>query len=118
MIISIVPPTDVEPISIGCTYNDDCPDHAACRNSACINPCAAENPCAPSAICTVVKHKPLCSCPDGYIGTPEIDCRLRKQRKVKKCGIFKKIWIFNIFIIVPIKAFKIMKVSKKGRGEY
>ena len=78
MIISIVPPTDVEPISIGCTYNDDCPDHAACRNSACINPCAAENPCAPSAICTVIKHEPLCSCPDGYIGTPEIDCRLRK----------------------------------------
>ena len=75
---SLVPPTEVEPISIGCTYNDDCPDHAACRNSACINPCAAENPCAPSAICTVVKHEALCSCPDGYIGTPEIDCRLRK----------------------------------------
>ena len=79
-IINLVPPGAVEPVSIGCISNDDCPDHAACRNSACINPCALDNPCAPNANCKVLGHEPVCTCPDGYIGSPTTECRLRKYR--------------------------------------
>ena len=66
------------PIDFGCISNNDCPDYTACENRKCINPCAADDVCAPNAICTVSRHKALCACPDGYIGTPEISCSLRK----------------------------------------
>jgi hypothetical protein len=62
----------------GCSNNNDCPDHAACENRQCINPCAIRDPCAASANCKVFNHQPICTCPDGYVGTPNVDCRLRK----------------------------------------
>lgn len=65
-------------LAVGCSVNDECPDYAACQASQCINPCAVGNPCAPSAICKVINHTPRCTCPDGYIGSPTTDCRLRK----------------------------------------
>ena len=78
MLVPLVPPDSVEAVSVGCASNDDCPDHAACQNRACINPCALESPCAPNAICKVLTHEAVCTCPDEYIGSPLTDCRLRK----------------------------------------
>ncbi len=66
------------PVVAGCTSNSDCPDHAACYNTRCINPCAERSPCAPSAYCKVVNHQAVCTCPDGYIGTPTTNCLPRK----------------------------------------
>ena len=43
----------------------------------CINPCA-EHPCAPSANCRAVNHRAICTCPDGYIGSPTTSCRPRE----------------------------------------
>ena len=43
----------------------------------CINPCA-EHPCAPSAHCRAVNHRAICTCPDGYIGSPTTSCRPRE----------------------------------------
>jgi hypothetical protein len=77
-ILSLVAPTVVEPITPGCATNSDCPDYTACRNSQCINPCAVDDPCAPTANCKVINHQPVCTCPDGYIGSPTTECRLRK----------------------------------------
>lgn len=69
----------VEPLlTVGCLQNDDCPLYTACKNRQCINPCAERNPCATTADCQVVNHEPVCTCPDGYIGSPLTDCRLRK----------------------------------------
>ena len=62
----------------GCSDNNDCPDYSACQNRNCINPCARNDPCAPGANCRVANHNPICTCPDGYIGTPTTSCRLRK----------------------------------------
>ena len=67
-----------EPLEIGCASNEDCPDYAACQNTHCINPCAVRDPCAPLATCRVVNHAPVCTCPDGYIGSPEVECRPRE----------------------------------------
>lgn len=76
MSFSVSPVTEPA-LAAGCRSDSDCPDYAACANRLCINPCAAGNPCAPSANCKVVNHQPVCTCPDGYIGTPTTDCRPR-----------------------------------------
>ena len=78
MIFLIVAPPTEPTLAAGCANNQECPDHAACRNRLCINPCAYDNPCAPNANCRVVNHEPVCTCPDGYIGSPETSCELRK----------------------------------------
>ena len=70
----------IEPPSLfaGCASNNDCPDYTACENRKCINPCAEKDPCARNAYCKVIRHKPVCTCPDGYIGDPTTSCELRK----------------------------------------
>ena len=70
-------PSTEPSLAEGCAYDDECPDHTACENRLCINPCAYQNPCAPTANCQVIRHKPVCSCPDGYIGSPTTSCTLR-----------------------------------------
>ena len=76
--LSLVAPPTEPTLAAGCANNQECPDHAACRNRLCINPCAYDNPCAPNANCRVVNHEPVCTCPDGFIGSPETSCELRK----------------------------------------
>ena len=74
---SAPPPTEPS-LDVGCSTNDECPDYTACENRQCINPCAFKNPCAPTAHCKVVRHSPICTCPDGYVGSPTTSCQLRK----------------------------------------
>ena len=62
----------------GCLTSNDCPDYTACQSRKCINPCAASNVCASNANCRVTRHQAVCTCPDGYIGSPEISCSLRE----------------------------------------
>ena len=71
------PPT--ENVVYGCTTNDDCPDYSACRNQQCFNLCVEHSPCAPRATCRAVNHQERCSCPDGFIGSPTVECRPSKS---------------------------------------
>ena len=73
-----VPTSLIETVVAGCDSDNECPDYTACRNSKCINPCAEDRPCAPSAICQTVRHQARCTCPDGFIGNPSTECKLRK----------------------------------------
>ena len=66
------------PVVSGCSSNNDCPDYTACEARKCINPCAKPNACAPNANCRVTRHRAICTCPDGYVGSPEVSCSLRK----------------------------------------
>ena len=66
------------PVVSGCSSNNDCPDYTACEARKCINPCAKPNVCAPAANCKVTRHRAICTCPDGYVGSPEVSCTLRK----------------------------------------
>ena len=70
-----VPLTPVDVI-IGCSTDSECPDYAACINSACRNPCILSDPCSPNAFCKVIYHTPKCACPAGYLGDPQIECKL------------------------------------------
>ena len=65
-------------LTTGCASDNDCPDYTACENRKCINPCAERDPCARNAYCKVIRHQPVCTCPDGYIGDPTTSCELRK----------------------------------------
>jgi hypothetical protein len=79
--ILILDPISPPAVQTGCSSNSDCPTYTACENRKCINPCATRNPCAPNAYCKVIQHRPECTCPDGYIGSPTTSCDLRKSFK-------------------------------------
>lgn len=59
-----------------CVQNEDCPSNKACFNQMyCGDPCA--NACGENALCNVINHKAVCSCPRGFIGTPFVRCYVR-----------------------------------------
>ncbi|VEN50381.1 unnamed protein product, partial [Callosobruchus maculatus] len=56
-----------------CMVNNDCPRDRSCIRNKCVNPCPGT--CAPTAICQVVNHIPMCSCPPAYTGNAFVACR-------------------------------------------
>uniref|UniRef100_A0A8D8TXE6 Neurogenic locus notch homolog protein 1 n=1 Tax=Cacopsylla melanoneura TaxID=428564 RepID=A0A8D8TXE6_9HEMI len=56
--------------AVGCTSDEQCPSDRACVTGRCISPCH----CAPDAECHLFNHKPVCSCPVGYVGNAELQC--------------------------------------------
>lgn len=60
-----------------CTTSAECPLHKACNNYKCINPCIGA--CGAGALCEVVNHNPICSCPNDYTGDPFSRC-IRKRK--------------------------------------
>lgn len=56
-----------------CLLNSDCQREKACLRSKCINPCPGT--CAQNAICEVLNHIPMCSCPGGMEGNAFVQCR-------------------------------------------
>ncbi|KAG7155063.1 Neurogenic locus Notch protein-like 2, partial [Homarus americanus] len=65
----------VEPPTPDCTTDDDCSDSESCYNQRCINPCFNGDPCSRNAFCYTRNHSPVCRCPDGYVGDPQVECR-------------------------------------------
>lgn len=59
-----------------CTVNTDCIPNKACIRNKCQDPCPGT--CGPLALCTVVNHLPVCSCPFGYSGDPYQRCQFVK----------------------------------------
>ena len=57
-------------VVVGCQTNDDCPQTEACNNRDCVDPCN----CGTNAQCYVRDHKPVCYCPVGFTGNPEVGC--------------------------------------------
>lgn len=56
-----------------CVYNTDCPLDKGCSKNKCINPCVGT--CGQNAICEVMNHVPMCSCPKGMSGNAFVECR-------------------------------------------
>lgn len=55
-----------------CTINEECPGNLACQNEKCKDPCPGA--CGSFSTCTVIKHRPVCHCVDGYTGDPFTGC--------------------------------------------
>lgn len=62
-----------------CTINAECPTLQACIQQKCRDPC--QGSCGIEAICTVSRHTPICTCPDGYTGDAFTMCRPKPPRK-------------------------------------
>lgn len=58
-----------------CILNTDCSNEKACINMKCQNPC--QGSCGVNAMCSVIKHVPICSCPNGYEGDPFAMCTIK-----------------------------------------
>lgn len=56
-----------------CLVSSECAQDKACVNQKCVNACTP-GVCAENAICKVVNHKAICSCPSGFTGDPFIRC--------------------------------------------
>lgn len=59
-----------------CIINQDCPRDKACFAQKCQDPC--RDVCGLNAICQVVNHNAVCSCPPGYYGEPKQQCVIQR----------------------------------------
>lgn len=55
-----------------CVLSIDCPRDRACVRNKCVDPCI--NTCAATAVCEVINHVPMCSCPQGKTGNAFYNC--------------------------------------------
>lgn len=69
-----------------CVLNSDCVKEKACINNKCINPCPGS--CAVNAICDVINHIPICTCPPGMTGSAFIYCTPLQGMDNVECTIF------------------------------
>lgn len=67
-----------------CVTSSECGSDQACINQKCINPCPGT--CGVKALCQVVNHNPICSCPLKYTGDPFSSCIfIQEQEIVNPC---------------------------------
>lgn len=66
-----------------CTVNSDCARDKACVNTKCIDPCPGV--CGYQAVCNVINHSPICSCPRDMIGDPFTECKRAPKEPVDPC---------------------------------
>lgn len=55
-----------------CISSSECPLNMACLNQKCIDPCPGT--CGFNALCQVINHNPVCSCPSTQTGDPFTRC--------------------------------------------
>jgi hypothetical protein len=55
-----------------CVISNDCPRDKSCVRNKCIDPCPGT--CGQNAICDVINHTPMCSCPPGMRGNAFVQC--------------------------------------------
>lgn len=62
-----------------CVLNTDCKNHQACIDYRCRDPCAFGNICGLGAVCQCKDHTPLCSCREGFVGDPFLQCLPKRK---------------------------------------
>lgn len=72
-----------------CVVNSECPPNRACSNQKCRDPCVGT--CGVGALCQVVNHSPICSCPPSYTGDPFVRCRILECRYLKNRIIIEEV---------------------------
>lgn len=55
-----------------CSINSDCPNNLACFNQKCKDPCPGV--CGYGAVCEVLNHNAVCTCPQGTTGDSFRSC--------------------------------------------
>lgn len=91
-----------------CLTNSDCPFNKACIGQTCSDPCPGS--CGVNAICDVIHHSPICSCPKGLAGNPFDHCAIISS-KLKKNAILSKVIIFISTFQFQMKKQILAKIS-------
>ena len=75
----------------GCRTSHNCPNEQSCIKNKCINACAVSGACGRGATCTPANHIAVCSCPSGFRGDPDVECReiSPECRSDDECGLEK-----------------------------
>ncbi|XP_053694975.1 uncharacterized protein LOC128742589 [Sabethes cyaneus] len=55
-----------------CSKHSDCGEQLQCLAGQCLDPC--KSGCGQSAMCTVKANVPICTCPSGFYGDPNVKC--------------------------------------------
>lgn len=69
---------EIIPSTPECKLDSDCSYDKACISQRCQDPCLIANPCGTNAQCKTTQHRPICLCPDGLGGNPQVLCYKRK----------------------------------------
>lgn len=77
-----------------CVQSSECPLNQACFNQKCRDPCAGT--CGIGAMCTVVTHNPICSCPSRFTGNPFTRCQPIGNSLL---SVLKKISKYNYILV-------------------
>jgi hypothetical protein len=56
-----------------CVVNSECASNKACMREKCRDPCPGS--CGQNAQCNVFNHIPMCTCIQGYVGDPFVNCQ-------------------------------------------
>merc|ERR1711974_241907 len=59
-----------------CQSDSDCTIDKSCIRGNCKDPCSLRGACGNNAICEVINHRPRCTCPECYTGSPFLRCKL------------------------------------------
>lgn len=68
-----------------CIINSDCSRNKACKKHKCYDPCPGS--CGLNAMCQVINHLAICTCPQGMSGNAFVECKPYQR-------------MFNIFLII------------------
>lgn len=88
-----------------CIESSECPQNEACSNKKCGNPCIGA--CGVAAICQVINHNPICSCPPSFTGDPFTRCTSLRMLSIKISILYIiltiGIQINYVFILAPVQ---------------
>lgn len=65
-----------------CIATSECAQTKACVNRKCVDPCIGA--CGKDALCNVINHNPICSCPPGQQGDPFVNCYTPRQPDIPR----------------------------------
>lgn len=65
-----------------CVINPECPSNLACIREKCSDPCVGS--CGANALCSVINHIPICTCPDDLTGDPFSNCFPKPPPRTKR----------------------------------
>ena len=57
-----------------CRSDTECRTPEVCHTGSCVNACLVVR-CGANAVCQTTVHDAICTCPPGYTGRPEEECR-------------------------------------------
>ncbi|KAG7155062.1 Nidogen-like 1, partial [Homarus americanus] len=75
------PPVIVPLVPIACENNDECDVDNSCINLLCYDVCSLKS-CGDDAQCVSVKHRPVCLCPPGTTGDPQVGCKATSTERI------------------------------------